>query len=227
MAALMACLTGLLYFAIEPLARRFWPHLLVTWTRALYGRWRDPAVGQSILAGVAASVIMLGTANFVARSFPASFAAAFPMSLMGTKELTGFLAGELSFMLLGSLGALLTLVVLRLALRLQILAGISLTAIAAIIAYAQVGAQLESLPLFVVLESIVITVFLRYGFLSLVAAWMTLPILAFPYTNDWSCFYAERGLFLLFLLAALSTFGLYVTLGGRSRPNALAVRRRG
>jgi hypothetical protein len=40
------------YLAVEPLARRRMPHMLIAWTRLLDGRWRDPLVGRSVLAGV-------------------------------------------------------------------------------------------------------------------------------------------------------------------------------
>jgi serine/threonine-protein kinase len=40
-----------IYIALEPHARRLWPDLLISWTRLLAGRYRDPLVGRSILAG--------------------------------------------------------------------------------------------------------------------------------------------------------------------------------
>jgi serine/threonine-protein kinase len=47
-----AALVWLFYLGLEPSARRHWPRLLVGWTRLLEGRWRDPLVGQGLLAGV-------------------------------------------------------------------------------------------------------------------------------------------------------------------------------
>lgn len=44
-------LAWLYYLALEPYVRRRWPHLLISWTRLLEGRWRDPLVGRGILAG--------------------------------------------------------------------------------------------------------------------------------------------------------------------------------
>jgi serine/threonine-protein kinase len=44
-------LAWLYYLALEPYVRRQWPHLLISWTRLLEGRWRDPLVGRGILAG--------------------------------------------------------------------------------------------------------------------------------------------------------------------------------
>src|SRR5439155_1266433 len=47
----------LFYVALEPYVRRFWPQLLIGWTRALSGGLRDPLVGRDILAGVAAGTV--------------------------------------------------------------------------------------------------------------------------------------------------------------------------
>ena len=41
----------LVYLALEPFARRRWPQMLVSWTRALSGRWRDPLVARDLLIG--------------------------------------------------------------------------------------------------------------------------------------------------------------------------------
>ena len=47
----------LLYMAFEPYVRRFWPTLLIGWTRLLSGQVRDPLVGRDILVGAAAGTI--------------------------------------------------------------------------------------------------------------------------------------------------------------------------
>ena len=47
-----AATVGLLYTALEPYARRYWPHLLITWSRAVSLRLRDPVVGRHVLIGV-------------------------------------------------------------------------------------------------------------------------------------------------------------------------------
>src|SRR4029077_6238906 len=47
----------LFFLGCEPYVRRFWPQLLIGWTRALSGQLRDPLVGRDILVGVAAGTI--------------------------------------------------------------------------------------------------------------------------------------------------------------------------
>ena len=44
------------YLILEPHARARWPHSLVSWTRLLQGRWRDPMVGRDLLVATALGV---------------------------------------------------------------------------------------------------------------------------------------------------------------------------
>jgi serine/threonine-protein kinase len=59
-ALLLACLVWLIYLALEPGVRRLWPHTLITWTRVMSGRVRDPLVGRDVLIGVALGVTLIG-----------------------------------------------------------------------------------------------------------------------------------------------------------------------
>ena len=52
-ASFMGIGSWVLYIAIEPVVRRNWPKVLVSWTRLLRGQLRDPAVGHSVLTGLA------------------------------------------------------------------------------------------------------------------------------------------------------------------------------
>jgi hypothetical protein len=52
-AAGMALGFWLIYMALEPFARRRWPQMLISWTRALAGRTRDPLVARDLLIGAA------------------------------------------------------------------------------------------------------------------------------------------------------------------------------
>ena len=51
MPALVALLAWCFYAAIEPSVRRAWPGMLISWTRLIDGRWRDPLVGRDLLVG--------------------------------------------------------------------------------------------------------------------------------------------------------------------------------
>jgi serine/threonine-protein kinase len=47
-----ALLVALLYLGLEPYVRRRWPQSMISWSRLLLGRWRDPLVGRDVLVGL-------------------------------------------------------------------------------------------------------------------------------------------------------------------------------
>jgi eukaryotic-like serine/threonine-protein kinase len=47
----------LIYMAIEPLMRRYFPQGLISWSRVLAGRFTDPLVGRDVLLGLAMTAI--------------------------------------------------------------------------------------------------------------------------------------------------------------------------
>ncbi len=53
LALLIGAVLYLLYLGLEPYVRRSWPSMLVTWSRVLAGRLRDPLVGRDIAFGIA------------------------------------------------------------------------------------------------------------------------------------------------------------------------------
>jgi hypothetical protein len=55
-AAYAAGLLWLMYMGLEPFVRRRWPHALVSWSRVLAGRFRDPLVGGHVLTGAVCGV---------------------------------------------------------------------------------------------------------------------------------------------------------------------------
>ena len=58
-AALVGLGLWISYVAFEPYCRRFWPDMLLGWTRLVSGHVRDPRVGRDVLAGIAAGVVWL------------------------------------------------------------------------------------------------------------------------------------------------------------------------
>jgi hypothetical protein len=65
-AAGRGALTGLLYIALEPWVRRWWPHAIVGWARVIAGRWRDPLVARDVLVALS-TIVALGCLAGVAR----------------------------------------------------------------------------------------------------------------------------------------------------------------
>jgi eukaryotic-like serine/threonine-protein kinase len=59
LAAGQGALTGMLYVALEPWVRRWWPHAMIGWARVVAGRWRDPLVARDVLVALA-TILALG-----------------------------------------------------------------------------------------------------------------------------------------------------------------------
>lgn len=53
----IGALVWLLYMALEPLARRAWPRLMISWSRAAGAEFRDPLVARHVLFGMAAGLV--------------------------------------------------------------------------------------------------------------------------------------------------------------------------
>ncbi|HEX5107980.1 MAG TPA: serine/threonine-protein kinase [Vicinamibacterales bacterium] len=58
-ATLLAALMWIIYIALEPFARKFWPDLMLGWSRLLSGRLYDARIGRDVLAGLGLGVIWL------------------------------------------------------------------------------------------------------------------------------------------------------------------------
>ncbi len=79
----------LYYVALEPLARRYWPEMLVTWSRGLAGRVQDPGIGRDILCGMLVGTLF----TLFAFGWLGVSPATVPETLNGTRHLLGTLSG--------------------------------------------------------------------------------------------------------------------------------------
>jgi hypothetical protein len=71
-AALVSVILWTMYAAFEPYCRRFWPDMLLGWSRFLSGHLRDPRVGRDVLAGLSFGVLWL-LVDFGRRALPQLF----------------------------------------------------------------------------------------------------------------------------------------------------------
>jgi hypothetical protein len=219
--AFWAGLVWLLYIALEPYARRRWPHMLISWKRLQTGRFRDPLVGRDLLLGC-----LTGVGAFVVNEL----ALAMP-SLVGTGPATPALnlAGTtltgmrhvLFRLLVNSYGAVLyglmflfLLVLLRMLLRNGVLAALVFALVVA-------GPNPEDNPEFGwivsgVRAAIYFVALTRGGLLRLVAALFCLfSLVEAPLTLNLSAWYASRSLPVLLTIAGLALYGFRVSLAGK------------
>jgi tRNA A-37 threonylcarbamoyl transferase component Bud32 len=218
----------LLYVALEPYARRYWPHLLVSWTRLLRGQIRDPLVGEQVLIG---AVLGAGWAVLQALERPLALwlglgtrsvlrADAFFAGLLNTRYA---LAGDLDALrscLYQGLAFLLLFVLLRMLLRRPILAAV-LGAL--LIAPTLVPRGSNALLSWVLLGGggvgLLTWFMVRFGLLTVVTGMYVAFVLArAPLTIHLGAWYSDLSVTALALVSALALYGfLAARTGGEAR----------
>jgi hypothetical protein len=215
-ASALALLIWVFYIAVEPYARRYWPHALVSWTRLLTGRWRDPLIGRHILFGViAGGVIQVGSSidRYVySEPGPPAFSAI--VALKGPREL---LAQTLSTQMAITfmLGLFLAMLLARVILRRQWAAFLAIWAILGLLPVSSSNDLVSAVIGFATL-GFILAIAMRFGLLTiLVAAVSTGLLSAGPTTFDTSAWYFAGGLMGPLLVAALIGFAFWTSLGGQ------------
>lgn len=220
-----AALIWLLYIALEPIVRRRWPRLIISWSRLMTGSFRDPMVGRDLLIGtllglVHISLIMSGTQLpnwFGSPAPPAVTANVLPLS--STRGMLAlFLSTHIVSVFVG-FAFLFVLLLFYILLRRQWLATIAIFLVALVV---EVSAFASTGPRFFWLVSIlisltIVTVVARFGLLATMAAQLSfLLTMTFPVTTDLSIWYAPATIFALVMVLALAVYGFYISLGGQS-----------
>jgi hypothetical protein len=121
---MVAAAMGVIYLALEPYVRRFWPDSLLGWSRLLAGHVRDPRVGRDVLTGavcgVSLGLVALGRSLFTPIfGYPAvapNYGGAVNVVTRAGKLMAAMIGGTVGA-LEGALLIVLIFVVLRLLLR--------------------------------------------------------------------------------------------------------------
>jgi len=214
------------YVALEPYVRRLWPRLLVSWTRLVSGRFRDPLVGRDLLVGITlgAALSALGPASFaVAPKLGFSWMPALANAGQFESLTPGYLAVNLcyagSICVLNVLLGLFVLLLLRLLLRHS---GVALAVCLALFMIpTAVGASGDlgwKLALLVaVWGALAFAFILRLGLLAIVSCtWTTLVLSSVPATLDVGAWYGGLALLPLALVVGLAGWGAANALAGKS-----------
>ena len=217
-----ACLFMMTYVAFEPIVRRIWPDLLISWTRLLSGWVRDPLVGRDLLGGA-----LLGTSL---RLLPAlgrfidGAAGRPPKALVATLAGTSSPAdafGEL----LGAVGQglsspfvlLFFVVIFRAILRKNVLAIAATTLVFGAINTLN-ERSLAPGAILVTFIAVATSLFAlqKFGFLFFASASVVARLLVIaPLTADLSAWYSGFTMIAIGLVAALAAFGFHAATSGR------------
>ena len=216
----LSCFLWFLYIALEPYVRRRWPATLVSWSRLLAGGFRDPLVGRDVLAGslTGASSTALGSVGWFVPLW-----LGYPPVQPRTGPTWQFLGArttlaDISHMLIVDsffwLTFLFVLVLLRVLLRKE---WIAIAIMLLFPALGIIGSRDPGLSVSVlVFSGVAVFLLLRFGLLALVANYIVWYLLTnFPLTIQGSAWYAGISLIAILLMAAITFYGFYISLGDR------------
>jgi len=214
----------LFYTALEPFVRRLWPQALISWSRLLDGRLRDPLVGQNLLIGALLGVVaaLLWQIPHVARE-ALGLSALPPIvssvhSLGGTASLLAAILVGLVEAVYASLFATLVLLFLRFVCRKPWFSAIALVGVAMIIwiplawgAHPILGGLVMGLT-----TTAFWWAFTRLGLLAAATMLLTSSYLhALPLTTDWSAWYAGHGFAGMALVLGIAAWGFHTAKGSQ------------
>jgi serine/threonine-protein kinase len=215
------------YVALEPYLRRLWPRMLVSWTRVLSGRLRDPLVGRDLLIGTAAGCMLVGLGVLVQFIAVKTGLTGVPTQVnTGMLEsLTSLANTGLHFSYGGSVCVLnmLETLVLLLALRLVFRrtdVAVALTLVLGAGANAFSSAPSDGWPVAIlsaVLSVVPVLVTMRFGLLSgVVSTFVGLVMTSVVASFDLSSWYADRAFVPVAILFAMLAYGAATALAGKS-----------
>jgi serine/threonine-protein kinase len=212
----------ILYLALEPFARRRWPEMLISWTRALSGRWRDPLVGRDLLIGAAvgtvASLIMGPARVLLPMKLGISGPSPFPLEQstpVHPGQAVAWLLNPVEYSAFWVLGIVFLLVFVRRAVRYGWLAGFVVTLISASTFLGGSG-QAVTLPLALVSTGILVAVTIRFGVLAAITLETCRRVAGYRiYSSDPSSWSFYAGMIAVAAVVALAYWATKTSLAGR------------
>jgi serine/threonine-protein kinase len=218
---LAALLIWVLYVALEPYVRRRWPQTIISWTRVLSGRLRDPVVGGHLLIGIAFGVFsalvteILALLNIRSVGVPSQIVQL--QTVLGVAQVAGTLIGMFPQSILSTLGVFFLLFVFRLIFRKEWLAAAVFVLLFTTLGTLATNASLlTTIPIRLLQYAVMLYVMLRCGLFPFVVGSCVASVLVlFPITTDFSAWYAGSVIFALVCIGALTGYAFHTALGGR------------
>jgi predicted Ser/Thr protein kinase len=223
-ALIKAFIIWLFYVALEPYVRKRSPHRIISWSRLMAGNWRDPLVGRDILIGMLLSlggnaVLFIGS-ELISRELgsPAGVSARGIEYQLSASTLGATFFGWQFFMsLVHGMGYVLLLLLLSLPLKRDWLAAAALWLLFMLPALLSVGsASPVGLLLTGITWALIVLVVARLGLLAMASVqFFYFMGLFFPYTSDFSAWYAGNTILALLICVAFAFYGFYTSKAGQ------------
>jgi hypothetical protein len=221
----LGVVTAAAYIALEPHVRRRWPQSMVTWSRLLRGRIRDPLVGSHLLIGItlltSADLFNVASSLYGARS---GVLPAFPgLQSMETYGMLDHLFTSLRLSIAVALGLFFLFFLLRVLLRREWLAA---AAVVLVTEFLPIGVQtfLERIAV-TISVGVFLLVIIRFGVLAIAAGFFAVNLLSGIFlTTDFSVWYASSTILVVSVFLAFTGYAFHTAVAHRKlfKPDFLA-----
>ncbi len=218
-----AAMLWLLYLAVEPYIRRFWPSTLVSWSRLIAKQWRDPLVGRDVLLGVGLGMLVyivdIGGTLLAGRFgyWPPPSVPSFD-HLLGTRFVIAQVGNVVFNCVLNALFIVFGMVLLKLLLRREwtaVLVAILLFTFTASRGLSDVGSRAVNLSSIFLFISIMVFTAQRLGLLAMVVLFFVeFMFSGAAITLDPSSWFFGDSLLLILIPTTLALYGFYASRGG-------------
>lgn len=217
-----AAFLWLLYIGLEPYVRRYWPQLLISWSRLMSGDFRNPMVGRDVLAGGllgmghTAAIYSAILVSQAVEGFSGGAIRTNPVTLGGFRDVIEDLLGSLGPSVFGGVAPLLFLLLLYIFLRNQWAAAAVMWLIIAAVEILFFATSWPTAPANLIIATLMVVAVFRFGLLTAIV-WQFVFFLSvsYPLTTDFSIWYSNRTILCLVVLMALAIYGTRVSLGGQ------------
>jgi hypothetical protein len=215
----VAAVFYIVYLAIEPYVRRHWPHGIISWSRLLTGRIRDPLVGRDVLFGVILGVTWTLIVEFMflaLKHIGATPDLSSPEFFLGARPVLGASVSHLTTSIEAALVFFFLMFACRVILRKPWLAAAVFVGILTATKAIDNHHFIYTVPAWLAVYGIAAFVVLRFGFIALAVGIFTIDLLAnLPLTTDLSSWYLGNSVFAVLLIAAMAVWGCYCALAGQ------------
>ncbi len=218
-----AVLLWVLYLAVEPYVRRFWPSTVVSWSRMMAGQWRDPLVGRDVLFGVGLGILVhvidLGSNVILQRmgyvpeprvpSLDALLGMHYSLAVIGNQFFNAVLNAV--FLVFG-------MVLLKLIVRREwaaVVVAIALFTFTNAAGIPDVGPRIFNIATIALFLTIIVLTVVRLGLLATTVLFFANFVVArAPLTFDTSKWFFGDAMLFVALLVGLAWYGFYASRGG-------------
>ena len=208
-----------LYLALEPYVRRNWPQTIISWTRILSGRFRDPLVGRDLLYGVLLGiswvfVFAVGSLFLVRAGDQPQLASS--EFLMGVRESVAVGLVSVVSSIQTTLVFFFILVLLRVLVKNRWAAAALFVLLFTVPKVLGSDHPLIETPIWIIIYGIAAIAVVRFGLIVLAMGVLSANVLLnIPITLDFSNWYASRSLGVLLGFVVIAAWGLHASLAGQ------------